>query len=160
MRLIILGSGFYSHQSFGQWSKFLANLLNLLSCNLGKTPLCYFLPIQCKKIPQCLFKFNTFCENTSHRWFNICTFVKMFISITYTCNSIQPIGHQRKPTSIHQIWLQISGNFNQIDQFENFFIYWNDTKLKMWNIKFIKLLQLENCVQYIYYLVNMLQVLK
>ena len=28
----------YSHQSFGQWSKFLANLGNLLSRNLGKTP--------------------------------------------------------------------------------------------------------------------------
>ena len=40
IRLIIIGSGFNSHQSIGQWLKFLANLANLanlLSCNLGKT---------------------------------------------------------------------------------------------------------------------------
>ena len=39
LRLINLGPGFNSHQSFGQWSKILANLLNLLSRNLGKTPM-------------------------------------------------------------------------------------------------------------------------
>ena len=38
IRLINLGSGFYSHHSFDQWSNFLVNLLNLLSRNLGKTP--------------------------------------------------------------------------------------------------------------------------
>ena len=40
--LIILGSGFNSHQSFGQWLKVLANLIilaNLFTQNLGKTPL-------------------------------------------------------------------------------------------------------------------------
>ena len=42
IRLIILGPGFNSHQSFGQWLKVLANLANLANLftrNLGKTPL-------------------------------------------------------------------------------------------------------------------------
>ena len=42
IRLIILGPGFNSHESFGQWLKVLANLtslINLFSHNLGKTPL-------------------------------------------------------------------------------------------------------------------------
>ena len=42
IRLIILGPGFNSHQSFGQWLKVLANLTNLANLftrNLGKTPL-------------------------------------------------------------------------------------------------------------------------
>ena len=34
-----LGPGFNSHQSFGQGLKFLTNLTNLLSRNLGKTQL-------------------------------------------------------------------------------------------------------------------------
>ena len=44
-RLIILGLGFNSHQSFGQWLKVLANLTNLanlFTCNLGKTPMSVF----------------------------------------------------------------------------------------------------------------------
>ena len=40
IRLIIFGPGFNSHQSFGQWLKFLTNLTNLLSRNLGKTQIC------------------------------------------------------------------------------------------------------------------------
>ena len=42
IRLIILGPGLNSPQSFCQWLKFLTNLTNLtnlLSCNLGKTQL-------------------------------------------------------------------------------------------------------------------------
>ena len=42
IRLILLGPGFNSHQSFGQWLKVLANLTNLanfFTCNLGTTPL-------------------------------------------------------------------------------------------------------------------------
>ena len=37
IRLIILGHGFNSHPSFGQWLKFLTNLANLISHNLEKT---------------------------------------------------------------------------------------------------------------------------
>ena len=40
IRLIILGPGFNSHQSFGQQLEVLGNLANLtdlFSCNLGKT---------------------------------------------------------------------------------------------------------------------------
>ena len=39
IRLIILGNGLNSHQSFGQCLKVLANLINLFSRNLGKAPL-------------------------------------------------------------------------------------------------------------------------
>ena len=42
IRLIILGPGFNSHPSFGQWLKVLANLANLANLftrYLGKTPL-------------------------------------------------------------------------------------------------------------------------
>ena len=42
VRLIIVGPGFNSHQSFGQWLKVLANLTNLANLftrNLRKTPL-------------------------------------------------------------------------------------------------------------------------
>ena len=42
---VILGPGLNSHQSFGQWLKFVANLTNLtnlLSFNLGKIQLCLF----------------------------------------------------------------------------------------------------------------------
>ena len=45
IRLIILGPGFNSCQSFGQWLKVLTNLTNLtnlLSHNLGKTELFYY----------------------------------------------------------------------------------------------------------------------
>ena len=44
IRLIILGPGFNSQQTFGQWLKFLTNLTNLtklLSHSLGKTQLCW-----------------------------------------------------------------------------------------------------------------------
>ena len=42
IRLIILGPGFNSHQSFSQCLRFLANLTNLLSCYLVNTQMCHF----------------------------------------------------------------------------------------------------------------------
>ena len=48
IRFIILGPEFKSHQSFGQWLKFLinlTNLTNLVSCNIGKIQFCVMLNI-------------------------------------------------------------------------------------------------------------------
>ena len=39
IRLVILEPWFNSNQSFDQQFNFLANLTNLFSCNLGKTPM-------------------------------------------------------------------------------------------------------------------------
>ena len=54
IRLILLGPGFISHQSFSQLLKFLTNLTNLatlLSRNLGKTQMMFsqMKPMNCSK---------------------------------------------------------------------------------------------------------------
>ena len=55
-------------------------------------------------------------------------FFHLYTLQTFTYSSIQPIGDYREPNSIHQIGLQLVstrliGTLNQVDQFENVFIY-------------------------------------
>ena len=63
IRLIILGSRFNSHQSFGQWLKCLdnlSNLTNLLGHNLGKTQLQIIITLSSSKNA---YFFGTYASN-------------------------------------------------------------------------------------------------
>ena len=53
IRLIILRSGFNSHETFGQWLEFLTYLTHLLSHNLGKLKCCSpgFYPVFLRSSP-------------------------------------------------------------------------------------------------------------